>query len=153
MSKTTPKSKEKDEFVHRKFFIDDTSKNYILIKQNSKIIVIFLKIDADNKIRRIGRVTKSTRTIEMRREMHKHLFRKGDAYGMNDYVLRYQTSFDWVRLSDDMGNHWKIPVSFILDEKNGFYLEFLGIGFEKQKFISLRELEQFRVHKKENRRL
>ncbi len=81
--------------------------------------------------------------------MLNHLFIKGNAYGFNDYVLREQNSFDWIRLSDETC-HWKIPVKYILD--NGKYLIFSQQGFELQRFVSLEELEQFRVLETENRR-
>jgi hypothetical protein len=98
----------------------------------------------------IGTVTKSTRTIEMKRKRAKHLHYMSNSYGFNDYILREQTTFDWVRLSDDLGNNWKIPVSYILEK--GKYLNFKGQGFELQRFVSLENLEQFRVKAEENRR-
>jgi hypothetical protein len=141
--------KKATEFTIRKFFADKTSKNYLTIKENNKIIILTLKLESHNKHRLIGTVTKSTRTIEMRRKRDIHLFRKGNAYGFNDYVLRNQTSFDWIRLNDET-NHWKVPVKFILD--NGTYLNFSEQGFELQRFVSLEQLEQFRVIDSENRR-
>lgn len=136
----------------RTFFLDDTGHNALLIKSTDKTIAVYLKLATFKKRKRIGLVTKSTKTISMRRERHKHLYIKGNAYGFNDYVLRYQTSFTHINLSDEHTN-WKVPVSFILDDKNGFYLQFKEQGFEKQKFISLRELAQFEIKKEENRRL
>ena len=143
--------KDNDGFVHRKFFIDDSSNNYLHIKQNDKIIVVGLKLGSETKVRRIGRVTKSTKTIEIRRIREKHLFWSGNAYGFNDYVLRYQDTFEWVRLSDDTGGQWKIPVSYILE--NGRFLNFKQQGYELQRFVSLEEIAQFKVLKKENRRM
>lgn len=133
----------------RNFYIDD-SENYLQIKSNDKLIFLRLYLKGESKGRDIGTVTKSTRTIAMRRTRSKHLFKKLNAYGFNDYVLRNQSSVDWVRLSDDLGNHWKIPVNFILD--SGTYLNFKGQGFELQRFVSLDDLEQFRVRDEENRR-
>ena len=137
-------------FTIRQFFIDNTGNNYLMVKQNDKIMILSLKL-AEKKIRLIGQVTKSTKTIEMKRKREKHLFRKLNAYGFNDYVLRNQNSITWVRLSDDLGNNWKIPVNYILD--NGEYLNFREKSFELQRFVSLENLEQFRVHKEENRRI
>ena len=138
------------EFTFRTFFLDESSKNYLLIKQNNKIIKVALKLENYKKQRHIGTVTKSTRTIEMRRKREKHLFRKGNAYGFNDYILRNSSTFDTIRLSDEQ-NHWKIPVKYVLD--NGRYLAFTSVGFELQRFVSLEDLEQFRVKKAENRRV
>jgi hypothetical protein len=151
MSKVIVK-KHDDGFTHRKFFIDDSSENYLHIKQNDKIIIVSVKLGSETKTRRIGRVTKSTKTIEIRRIRDKHLFRKGNSYGFCFYVLKYQDSFDWVRLSDDAGGQWKIPVQYILD--NGSFLNFMNNGgFELQIFLSLEQMAQFKVLKKENRRL
>ncbi len=141
------KSGTKSAFVIRQFPIDDD--NYLLIKSNDRLIHLRLKLKGD-KPRLIGTVTKNTRTIEMRRKRGVHLFRKLNAFGFNHYVLSNQNSFDWVRLSDDAGNHWKVPVSYILEK--GHYMNFKSEGFELQRFVSLEDLEQFRVHEKENRR-
>lgn len=141
---------KKQEWVYRRFFINDDGKNYLQIKSNDKIIQ--LKLCLENfKPRLIGTVTKSTRTIDMKRVRLKHLHWKTNSYGFNDFVLRNQNSIDWVRLSDDLGNHWKIPVSYILEK--GTYLHFKQEGFELQRFVSLENLEQFRVRSEENRRL
>jgi len=136
-----------NEFKIRSFYIDE--QNTLLIKSNDKLIIVKLLLK-NMKPRMIGTVTKSTRTIEMRRKRGKHLHYMTNSYGFNDYILREQTTFDWVRLSDDLGNHWKIPVSYILEE--GKYLNFKGQGFELQRFVSLENLEQFRVKAEENRR-
>lgn len=140
---------KKQEWVYRRFFINDDGKNYLQIKSNDKIIE--LKLCLENfRPRLIGTVTKSTRTIDMKRIRSKHLHWKTNSYGFNDYVLRNQTSIDWVRLSDDLGNHWKIPVKYILEK--GTYLHFKQEGFELQRFVSLENMEQFRVRAEENRR-
>jgi hypothetical protein len=142
--------KKKSEFKIRKFFIDE--KNYLQIKSNDKLIFLTLYLDGEKRGRNIGTVTKSTRTIFMKRKVDKHLFRKMNAWGFNDYVLREQSTFDFVSLSDDKGNHWsKIPVSYILE--NGTFLNFQKVGFELQRFVSLEQIEQFKVYNFENRRI
>lgn len=139
---------KKTDLVTRTFYVD--MDNYLMLSSNDKLINVKLKLKGD-KVRQIGTVTKSTRTIEMRRVRDRHLFRKLNAYGFNDYVLRYLNLFEWIRLSDDVGDHWKIPVSYVLEK--GEYLNFKKEGFELQRFVSLNDLEQFRVKKEENRRL
>ena len=136
-----------NEFKIRSFYIDE--QNTLLIKSNDRLIIVKLLLK-NMKPRMIGTVTKSTRTIEMKRKRGKHLHYMSNSYGFNDYILREQTTFDWVRLSDDLGNHWKIPVSYILEK--GTYLKFKQQGFELQRFVSLENLEQFRVKAEENRR-
>lgn len=133
----------------RSFFIDDSGLNKLMVKQNDKLIILTLKL-GNLKPRRIGTVTKSTRTIEMRRKRGIHLFRNGNAYGFGYYVLKNQTSIDYIRLSDDTGCHWKIPVPYLLAK--GKFLHFKNQGFELQKFLSLEDLKQFEVQPEENRR-
>jgi len=141
--------KDKDGDTIRSFFIDDTGDNKLMVKQNDKLVILTLKL-GNLKPRRIGTVTKSTRTIEMRRRYETHLFRKGNAYGFGYYVLKNQSSIDWIRLSDDRGFHWKIPVNYLLAK--GKFLHFKNQGFELQKFLSIEDLKQFEVHPEENRR-
>jgi len=133
----------------RTWFIDDEGGNKLQVKQNDKLIIITLLLKGD-KPRRIGKVTKSTRTIEMKRKRAIHLFRKGNAYGFCYYVLNNQTTVDWVRLSDDMGGHWKIPVKDILEK--GSFLHFKKLNFEKQIFLSLEQLDEYVVPVESNRR-
>jgi len=149
--------KDNDGNTIRSFFIDDTGKNKIMVKQNDKLITLILKL-GKTKSRLIGTVTKSTRTIEMiRNQSRGHLFWSTNSYGFGYYVLKNQTSIDWIRLSDDMGGHWKIPVHYLL--KAGKFLHFKNQGFELQILLSLEELNKqkdgryiFRVDNNENRR-
>jgi len=142
---------EKEKTIIREFFIEEDGKNKLVIKQNQKTIAVFLQLQAEkNRKRRIGVVTKSTKTFFVKRERDKHLFIKGNAYGFNDYVLKNQTSFDKVALFDGI-EHWKIPVQFIIE--NGKYLMFKQQGFERQLFVSLEQIEKFKISEKENRRI
>jgi hypothetical protein len=145
--KKVKSTRAKSPFVIRMFPIDDN--NSLVIKSNDRLIHLKLHLAGD-KPRLIGTVTKSTRTIVMRRKRAVHLFRKMNAYGFNDYVLRQAKTFDWIRLSDDLGNDWKIPKDYILNE--GEYMNFKRQGFELQRFVSLENLEQFKVRDNENRR-
>lgn len=126
----------------RQFFIDDAGLNFVRIHSTDKTTVIFLKLASEKKVRKIGTVTKSTKTLKIKRKRAIHLFRKGNAYGFNDYVLRTAKTFDKIALSDDFSD-WKIPVSYILE--NGKFLLFSQQGFELQRFVSLQDLEQFRI--------
>ena len=58
-----------NEFKIRSFYIDE--QNTLLIKSNDKLIIVKLLLK-NMKPRMIGTVTKSTRTIEMRRKRGKH---------------------------------------------------------------------------------
>lgn len=135
--------------VFRKFPIDDQAMNNLLIRQNEKTIVVYLQLHGERRSRKIGVVTKSTRTLSVRREREQHLFRKGNAYGFNEYVIRNQTSFTHISLFDGV-EHWKIPVEFILS--NGTYLNFKEKGYERQLFVTLEQIEKFKIKPTELRR-
>lgn len=130
-------------------FLQDDGINKIISCATDKTITIDLKLGSEKRKRRLGVITKSTKTFKIKRIRTKHLFRKGNAYGFNHYVLSTGKSFDTVTLSDDFSD-WKIPVSYILEK--GKYLMFKQQGFELQIFVSLGDLEPYRILPKENRR-
>ena len=134
----------------RHFFLDEQGHNRIIMHHSEKTVVLYLKLQSEGRrSRKVGVITKSTKTLKITRKRDKHLFRKLNAYGFNEYVLANGKSFDKIWLKDDY-SEWKIPTSFILE--NGEYLNFKQQGLELQKFISLEKIEQFKVKKKENRR-
>jgi len=145
----TKKRKAKNPRVIRNFFIEDSGKNFVQMHSNDKTCVLFLKLASEQRKRKIGVITKSTKTIKMERDREKHLFIKGNSYGFNNYILETAKTFDKISLTDGIDD-WKIPVSFILE--HGKFLYFSEQGFEKQRFVSLSELEPYRVKKEENRR-
>lgn len=152
MAKKAGTSK-KTNLTYRLFFVDDEGGNKLQVKQNDKLIVLTLLLKND-KPRRIGVVTRSTRTLAIKRKVGVHLFRKISplgGWGFCHYVLNNQNSIDFIRLSDDMGNEWSnIPVKFILE--NGKFLFFKEQGFEKQIFVSLEQLAEFKITPEQNRR-
>ena len=83
-----------------------------------------------------------TRTLTVTRNRAKHLLQKGNAYGLNHKLLAEATRFDTVRIVDDYGR-WDIPREFILE--NGKFLLFAKQGFELQIFISLEQIERFKI--------
>lgn len=135
----------------RQFYIDEKGEDLLIVKTTDKTRALYLKLLSENKKRLIGTVTRSTKTIYFKRKRSIHLFRKLNAYGMNHYILSNQSTIDWIDLSDDCGGHWKIPVKYVLD--NAKYLDFDKNGFELQRFVTLDELEQFRIHEYEKRRM
>lgn len=137
--------------VIRQFYIDDKGEDLLIIKSTDKTKAIYLKLLSENKKRLLGIITRSTRTIHFKRKRSIHLFRKSNSYGFNQFLLSNQTTIDWVNLDDDEGGHWKIPVKYILE--HGEYLRFSKVGFELQRFVSLENLEQFKIHDYENRRI
>lgn len=134
----------------RQFYIDDEGRDKIITESTDKRIALFLMLRSDRRKRKVGTITISTKTMEVKRNRHKHLFKKGTAYGFNEYVLKTTKKFDTIRLSDEYSD-WKIPVQFILE--NGKYLHFSSQGYELQKFVSLEQIEQFKVQPKSNTRI
>ena len=83
------------------------------------------------------------RYIELKRDRSKHLFRKNNSYGFNEYLIRASKTFDNVKLVDDTGTY-VFPKTTILEK--GSYLFFKQQGFEKQLFLQLDEIEKFKVN-------
>lgn len=140
-------AKTKTPPVFKTFFIDDEGHNKLIMKRTEKTKTLYLQLQSYTRKRRLGVVTISTRTITVRRKYYQHLFRKGNAYGFNEFLLKNTKTFDTINLSDEFSD-WKIPVKFILE--NGKHLNFKQQGFELQLFVSLEQIEQFKV-KKEDR--
>lgn len=137
--------------VYRQFFLDEEGRNKVHTKSTPKTMVLSLQLEAEgSRKRKIGVITKSTKTLVITRRRADHLFIKGNAYGFNEHILQNAKLFNVIRLSDEFHN-WKIPVEFIL--KEGKHLNFKQQGFELQLFVSLEQIAQFRVYKKEGRRL
>ena len=129
----------KDEIVS----ISDDLGNLLVVKNNGKRLIVTLRLVSEgNRYRKVGVVNLATKIIEIQRNREKHLFRKGNAYGFNHKLLSDAKLFDTVRLKDDKAE-WKVPVSYILE--NGKFLHFQNNGgFERQIFISLPEIEEFK---------
>lgn len=137
--------------TYRTFFIDEAkSHDKVHLKSTDKRMTVSLQLTAEGgRKRKIGTITLSTRTMEIKRKRKEHFMYKMNGYGFNDYVLRAAKKFDTIRLTDEH-ECWKLPVKFILE--NGKYLQNLG-GFELQVFVNLTQMEPYRVLKKSNTRL
>ncbi len=123
--------------------LSDSYGNCIIGKNNSKRIIVSLKLTTETKHRRLGVINLAQKSINITRKRSKHLYRKMNSYGFNDALLRNTKHFDTIRLSDEY-ECWKIPVIFILEY--GEYLHHLQQGFERQRFVSLVQLHQFKVN-------
>lgn len=128
----------------KSLFIDDEIGNRLQVCTNDKRVVLYLILKSEQgKKRRLGVITKSTKTLFIKRRRMVHLLRKGNAYGFNEYVLENAKLFDKIKLTDEQ-SEWKVPVKFILEK--GTYLHFKKQGFELQKFVSLEQLEPFKTN-------
>jgi len=135
----------------RQFFIDEKGEDLLIVKSTDTRRALYLKLLSETKKRLIGTVTRSTKTIHFKRKRSIHLFQKTQSYAFNDWILRNQNTIDWINLSDDCGGNWKIPVKYVLE--NGEYMKFSKTGFELQRFVTLENLEQFKINEYENRRI
>lgn len=118
----------------------DFENNLILFVDNGTRIKVFLKLKNIPEKRYIATCVRSTSTIRMKRDRELHLLRKVNAYGFN-YEFLFNTTFQTVQLADQFDN-WKIPKEYIL--KNGSFLHFQKQGFERQIFLTLEQLEEFK---------
>ncbi len=121
--------------------VSDEYGNNIILHNNDARMVVYLKLKAESKKRKVGIINYATRTLYVKRNSAKHLFRKDGSYGFNHKLLSETKRFDSVRLQDE-NSEWLIPVSFILN--NGSFLHFKGDGFERQIFIQLNKIDDFK---------
>jgi hypothetical protein len=117
--------------------------NYFETELMKGWLVVSLKLDKEVKSRAIGKIQLNDRYIELKRDRSKHLFRKNNSYGFNEYLIRASKTFDNVKLIDDTGTY-VFPKTTILEK--GSYLFFKQQGFEKQLFLQLDEIEKFKVN-------
>jgi hypothetical protein len=121
---------------------EDTQGNVLIATRINNKLNLSLKLSSETIARKIGEVDMQTRTLIINRNRKKHLFRNGNAYGLNYKLISEAKSFDTVRIIDEYGK-WNIPREFILE--NGSFLLFNKQGFELQIFVSLEMINQFKA--------
>jgi hypothetical protein len=105
-------------------------------------LCITLHLKGKKAARNIGRVRLADRVLEVSRKREKHLMRKANAYGFNEYVLREAKKFDRIELTDEYGTYL-FSRQLVLDM--GRYLHFKEEGFEKQLFLSLNIISNHKI--------
>lgn len=123
--------------------IPDNDGNEIIATESNGYIQMHLQLKLEKRPRFLGVIEKRTGFFFVERRRAEHLFYKYNAYGFNYAILDKAKTFDYVCLTDEEGA-WQIPVDFILNKDNHEFLHFKGQGFERQVFISLELMEQFR---------
>jgi hypothetical protein len=118
--------------------------NYFIISDKKNIIDIWLKLGSEQRKRKLGYINKSTKCFHIKRNRFKHLHLKTNSYGFNEYILNNLTEADTIELEDEQCR-WKVPLQYIKD--NSFYLYFKNQGFEKQKFVPLETLNNYKLKK------
>lgn len=101
---------------------------------------IFLYLASGGK-RLVGELLEGQRVLRVTRKRGKHLLRKANAYGFNHFILSNAKKFDTVLLVDDFGAY-RIPRQYILE--HGEFLWFKEQGFEKQIFLTLDKIIDFK---------
>ena len=118
----------------------DEQGNHFVTRESGNVLTICLKLNNETREREIGKVYLKERILEIKRNREKHLFRKNKSYGSNEHVIRTGKTFDKIQLSDEQ-NTYLFQKELILIK--GSYLHFKDLGFEKQLFLPLSEMENF----------
>ena len=122
----------------------DQEGNFFEIINDGDTIIIFLKLKKEKKKREIGFINVPQSTLYITRNREKHLFRKNQSYGFNEYIISKATTFENVRFNDEFISAL-IPRKVILEK--GSYLHFKENGFERQLFLSLEEINKYSTGK------
>jgi hypothetical protein len=122
--------------------ISDSAGNKIIASNNGDRIKVLLKLNTELKSRLLGYVNIKSKSIKIIRKKEVHLLYKNNSYGFNHTLLADAKMFNKILLKDEF-NSWSIPTQFILD--NGKFLFFKEQGFEKQIFVSIEQLNQFKT--------
>jgi hypothetical protein len=122
--------------------ITDNLGNKIIASSNGDRIKVLLKLNTEIRSRLLGYINIKSNSIKIIRKKELHLMQINNSYGFNHTLLADAKTFNKILLKDEF-NSWSIPTQFILD--NGKFLFFKEQGFEKQIFISLEQLNQFKT--------
>lgn len=90
--------------------------------------------------RTLGVMNTVTKTLTVSRTSKRHLMRKLNAYGLNDWVLHHLPVENVHFIID--GKHYEMSKQQILDD--GKYLNFQQQGFELQIFVTVETLNKFK---------
>lgn len=116
--------------------------NVMRVERYTEMHVIKLLLPRIKQTRHLGRIHKPTRVLYTTRVRSKHLHRNTNSYAFNEYLIRNSSLFDFIELKQGKKNRWVIPVSYI--REYGIVDEYGEQGFEKQIFISLESITQFK---------
>ena len=126
----------------RKKGTPDNQGNHFETDEENGWLTIYLKLAADTKMRELGKVSLKEKTFEVIRNKQVHLFKKNESYGFNEALIKNAQTFDKVKLTDDDGTYL-FPKHLILTK--GSYLHFKTEGFERQLFLPLKEIREYKI--------
>lgn len=121
--------------------IADDQGNIISVLNNR----IMLTLKKERRARLIGVIHDDEKFLYVKRNRNRHLHKKTNSYGYNDFVLRNTKRFNHILLQDVSGKYL-IPVNEILTKGN--YLFFKTEGFERQVFFPLEEMRKWNIKRK-----
>lgn len=125
-----------------KFIFNDNG-DFFRISQKGNLLKISLKLNSESSPRKIGEVKLDDKTLMLKRIREKHLFKKNNSYGFNEYLIQNGKTFDKIMLADD-DCVYLFPKNLVLEKGN--YLYFKQEGFEKQIFLPLEEMKEYQIH-------
>lgn len=120
----------------------DEQGNFFITKESGNVLTICLRLHNESHEREIGKIYLNERILEIKRNREKHLFRKNKSYGFNEHIIKTGKRFHKIQLSDEQ-NTYLFNKELVLEK--GSYLHFKNLGFEKQLFLPLSEMEKFIV--------
>jgi len=124
-----------------KFIFNDNG-DFFKISQKGGLLKISLKLKSEPGSRNIGEVKLDDKTLLLKRNKAKHLFKKNNSYGFNEYLIENGKTFDKIMLADDDAVYL-FPKTLVKEKGN--YLYFKQEGFEKQIFLALDEIKKHQI--------
>jgi hypothetical protein len=128
--------------IEDKFVFNDSGDS-IRISPKNGLLKISLKLNSEPGYRNIGDVKLDDKTLMLKRNRAKHLFRQNNSYGFNEYIIENGKTFDKIMLADDEAVYL-FPKQLV--KEKGSYLYFKQEGFEKQIFLALDEIKKHQIH-------
>jgi hypothetical protein len=125
-----------------KYIFNDNG-DFFKISTKGGLLKINLKLNSQKSLREIGSVKVDDKTLMLKRDKAKHLFKKTQSYGFNEYLIRNGKTFEKIMLADDDGVYL-FPKDLVLEE--GAYLYFKQEGFEKQLFLPLETIKKYQIY-------
>lgn len=113
----------------------------IITEEKNGLITVKIKLHKESFARSLGTIVCAERTLHTKREKDKHLHIKSNSYGFNHALISGAKRFDKVMLIEG-ANRYLIPNEVIL--KQGTFLHFQSEGFEKQIFLNLDTISEYR---------
>ena len=118
--------------------LPDSHGNFIIVTKDD---VLKLALVGETAPRTVGTLDRKKRTLYIKRKRERHLLKKADSYGFCHQIINEGKQFDHVILQDEQGLY-KIPREVILEK--GSFLWFKNEGFERQLFLSLKEIRKYK---------